>query len=122
MFLQFDVSVLIARLLILGNYANIEKSICLVGKVGVMAITGDHYVAEYDGHTIELVRNNWNKTLKLLIDGEEVASASVALPHDVTLTGMLDQHTVTGKSLTRFPRTEDSIEVDGMVLPVTKKK
>ena len=55
-----------------------------------MAITGDHYVAEYDSHTIELIRNNWNKTLKLLIDGAEVASASVALPHDVTLTGTLD--------------------------------
>ncbi len=45
-----------------------------------MAITGDRYVGKYEGHGIELVRNNWDKTLKLLIDGKEVASES-RVPH-----------------------------------------
>lgn len=91
-----------------------------------MALTGDRYAGTYAGHTIELVRNNWNKTLTLLIDGQEVARESCALPHDITLTGIVEhdgaRHTVVAKSVPHFPATTDTIEVDGTVLPLTKTK
>ena len=91
-----------------------------------MAITGDRYAGTYAGHTIELVRNNWNKTLTLLIDEQEVARESCALPHDITLTGAFDhegiRHTVAAKSVPHFPATTDTIEVDGAALPLTKTK
>jgi hypothetical protein len=91
-----------------------------------MSLTGDRYVGTYEGHTIELVRNNWNKTLKLLIDGQEVACESRTLPHDILLSGTLEhngvQHTVVAKSIVHFPSTEDTIEIDGQTLPLTKMK
>jgi hypothetical protein len=91
-----------------------------------MSFTGDHYVATYKGHTIELVRNNLNKTLKLLLDGQEVASESRLLPHDISLTATLkhngDKHTVVAKSIVCFPSTEDTIEIDGQILHLTKTK
>ncbi len=89
-----------------------------------MSITGDREVGTYYGHTIELVRNNWNKTLKLLIDGQEVASESRILPHDILLTGILEhegvQHRVVAKSIVHFPSSEDTILIDGQALPLTK--
>ena len=89
-----------------------------------MSLTGDRYIVTYEGHTIELVRNNWNKTLKLLIDGQEVASAKRILPHDISLTGVLEhngeKHTVVAKSIIHFPSTEDTIFIDGQALPLTK--
>jgi hypothetical protein len=91
-----------------------------------MGVTGDHYTAEYEGHTIELVRDNWIKKLMLLIDGSEVASASVMFPGDRVLNATLDhngaQHTVQGISLNKFPFTHDSITVDGKQLTVNKSK
>jgi hypothetical protein len=91
-----------------------------------MAITGDHYVGTYEGHTVELVRNNWNKTLTLLIDGQEVARASCALPHDIILTGIVEyegaRHTVVAKSVSHFPSATDTIEVDGAALPLARTK
>lgn len=91
-----------------------------------MALTGDRYVGTYEGHTIELVRNNWNKTLKLLIDGREVASASRILPHDIALTGTFMhegvQHSVVAKSTVQMPTATDTIEVDGQALPLSKTK
>jgi hypothetical protein len=91
-----------------------------------MGITSDRYIGTYEGHTIELVRNNWNKTLKLLIDGQEVASESRLLPHDILLTATLghkgEKHTVIAKSIVHFPSTEDIIEVEGQRLPLTKTK
>jgi len=87
---------------------------------------GDRYVGTYKGHTIELVRNNLNKTLKLLLDGQEVASESRILPHDILLTATLEhngeEHTVTAKSIVKFPSTEDTIEIDGQTLRLTKTK
>ena len=59
-----------------------------------MSLTGDRYVGEYEVHTIELIRNNWNKTLQLLIDGQEVVCSSRILPHDIVLTGTLEHHGV----------------------------
>jgi hypothetical protein len=91
-----------------------------------MSVTGDRYVGSYEGHSIELVRNNWDKTLKLLIDGKEVASESRILPHDITLTGTFEhndvRHTVTAKAVAHFPSSEDTIDVDGEALPLTKVK
>ena len=91
-----------------------------------MAITGDRYVGTYEGHRIELVRNNWDKTLKLLIDGKEVASESRILPHDITLTGSFEhegvRHTVKAKAVSHFLSSEDTVEVDGEALPLTKAK
>lgn len=91
-----------------------------------MGIITDTYVSEYEGHTIELVRNALAKTLTLRIDDAPVARASCALPRDVFLTGTLEhhgvQHTVTAKSVVhmRSLSREASIEVDGVALPGTK--
>jgi hypothetical protein len=71
-----------------------------------MAITGDRYVGTYEGHIIELIRNNWVKTLTLLIDGNEVAGDSCMLPGRITLSGALEhngaRHTVVAKSVLRY--------------------
>src|SRR5262245_60671768 len=40
----------------------------------IMGLTGDCYEGSFKGHTIEVVRNEWIKTLKLLTDGKVVAS------------------------------------------------
>jgi hypothetical protein len=91
-----------------------------------MAITGDRYVAKYEGHTIELVRDNLDKTLRLSIDGQEVAKESRILPHSITLTGTLEhngvQHTVVAKSAAHFLTADDSIEIDGNALSLEKTK
>ncbi len=55
-----------------------------------MGLTGDRYIGTYEGHTIELIRNNWTKRLKLLIDGEVVASKSCDLPRNITLMAVLE--------------------------------
>lgn len=89
-----------------------------------MSLTGDRYVGTYEGHTIELIRNNWNKTLKLVVDGRELASESRILPHDITLTGTLEHegvpHTVVARSVVRFPSAQDTLEVDGRALSLTR--
>jgi hypothetical protein len=92
-----------------------------------MAITGDRYVGTYEGHPIELIRNNWNKTLKLLIDGNEVASESCLLPGRIVLTATLEhngvRHAVVAKSVPRYLLwTTDTIEIDGNELALTKTK
>jgi hypothetical protein len=91
-----------------------------------MSFISERYIGTYEGHTIELVRNNLDKTLKLLIDKQEVASESRILPHDISLTGTLEhngkKHTVVAKSIVRFPSTEDTIEIDGQTLPLMKMK
>jgi hypothetical protein len=92
-----------------------------------MALTGDHYVGKYQGHAIELIRNNWNKTLKLLIDGQEVARTSCMFPGSFTLTGTLEhngvQHAVVASSVPhRLVLSKDTIAVDGSDLPLTYEK
>jgi hypothetical protein len=92
-----------------------------------MAITGDRYVGTYEGHTIELIRNNWIKTLSLVIDGEVVARAMCMFPGRMTLTGAVEHdgrpHAVVAKSVPRYLLwTTDTIEVDGKELPLTKTK
>jgi hypothetical protein len=92
-----------------------------------MAITGDRYVATYEGHTIELVRNNWFKTLRLVIDGQVAARASCLLPRPITLTGTLEHggatRPIVARSIPRFLLwTSDTIEVDGEALALAKSK
>ena len=92
-----------------------------------MALTGDRWVGTFEGHTIELVRNNWNKTLRLLIDGKKVASASCMFPRRITLTGAVEhggvQHAVVAKSVPhRLLWAKDTIEVDGQPLTLTKTR
>jgi hypothetical protein len=96
-----------------------------------MGIMGDRYEGELDGHKIELVRNNLDKTLSLLIDGHKVAWESRILPHDITLEGEFEhggsKHKVvahsTVKKILGLPLdADDGIEVDGKPLPLRKTK
>lgn len=92
-----------------------------------MALTGDRYVGTYEGHTLELVRNNWNKTIKLSIDGAEAASTSCMFPGRFTLTGTLkhngEPHTVVARSIPdRLALSKYSIEVDGNELSIAYEK
>ena len=47
-----------------------------------MGITGDRFEGTFDQHKIELVRTNIDKQVVVLVDGQQVASESVALPHE----------------------------------------
>jgi hypothetical protein len=92
-----------------------------------MALTGDHSVGTFEGHTLELVRDNWAKTLKLLIDGREVARGSCMVPGAVTLTGAVEhdgvRHAVVARSVPhRLLWTTDTIEVDGQPLTLTRTR
>lgn len=92
-----------------------------------MALTGDRYVAEFEGHTIELVRNNWVHSLSHWIDGVEVAKQSCHFPRRILLTGTLDcpgrSFEVVARSVPRcFFWADDTIEVDGESLPLTRTK
>jgi hypothetical protein len=92
-----------------------------------MGLTGVCRVGHYEGHNIELVRNNWNKTLKLLIDGQEVARESCRFPGARTLIGSLDhgrvRHLVVASSVPdRLVRTKETISVDGADLQLTSQK
>ena len=90
-----------------------------------MALTGDRYVGTYEGHTVELFRNNWVKSLSLWIDGKRVASAMSIWPWPTTLAGTLEHdgvaHAVVARSVSRhFLWTTDTVEVDGEMLALTK--
>jgi hypothetical protein len=89
-----------------------------------MGITKDRYIATYEGHTIEVISNNWVKTLNLLIDGNKVASESRFLPHDITLTKTFNhdgvKHTVVVTSVVHFPSIDVTFEIDGKEIIHTK--
>ncbi len=96
-----------------------------------MSITGDRYEGTFDGHKIELVRNNLSKTLNLLIDGDVVASEQRWLPKDITLHADFEhngvKHSVVAhqhvKPIHGLPvGSDDSIEIDGKPLSLTKTK
>ncbi len=96
-----------------------------------MGMTGDRYEGTFDGHKIELVRNNVNKTLNLLIDDNVVASEHRWLPKDITLHADFEhkgvKHAVVAhqqvKPLLGLPiACDDSIEIDGKPLPLKKTK
>jgi hypothetical protein len=93
----------------------------------VMALTGDHYVGGYEGHTLEILRNNWNKTVKLLIDGAEVDRASCLFPGRLKLTGSLEhnggrQAVVATSVPHRLVFTKEALTVDGLEVPLTYEK
>jgi hypothetical protein len=89
-----------------------------------VGITKDRYNATYEGHTIEVISNNWDKTLNLWIDGNKVASESRLLPHDITLTKTFEYdgvpHAVVVKSVVHFPSTTVTLEIDGKGIILTK--
>ncbi len=94
-----------------------------------MTISGDRYVGTFDGHKIELVRNNLDKTLNFVIDGTVVASEHRWLPKDIALHAEFEhkgaKHTVVAhqhlKPILGLPiATDDCIEIDGKPLPLTK--
>jgi hypothetical protein len=90
-----------------------------------MALTGDQYLWTYEGHTGELIRNNWVKSLSPWIDGYRVASAMYIWPWQTTLTGTLEHggvaHAVVARSVPRHILwTTDTVEVDGEALALTK--
>jgi hypothetical protein len=90
-----------------------------------MALTGDRYVGSYEGHTVELIRNKWFKTLSLWIDGKRVALELSIWPWPITLTGTLEHdggtHAVVARSIPRHVLwTKDTVEVDGEALALEK--
>ena len=92
-----------------------------------MALTGDRYVGTYEGHTVELIRNKWFKTLSLWIDGKRVALELCVWPWPTTLTGSLEHdgvaHAVVARSVPRqILWTTDTVEVDGEALALPKAK
>jgi hypothetical protein len=96
-----------------------------------MGLTGDRYEGTFEGHKIELVRDNVHKTLSLVIDGTKVAWESRILPHDITLNGEFEhagaKHAVvahsTVKKILGLPLdADDGVEIDGKPLPLRKTK
>lgn len=88
-----------------------------------MGLLGDGYRATYNGHTIELIRDNRAKTLKLVIDGVEVVSQPRALQHDITLTATLVHDGVSHRVVARsiVGRTSSgTLMIDGAPLPIAK--
>jgi hypothetical protein len=91
-----------------------------------MALTGECYVGVYEGHTVELIRNNWVKTLSLWLDGRRVAWAMTIWPRKVTLTGTLEHDGIARAVVARaVPRrilwSTVTVEADGKALALTKK-
>jgi hypothetical protein len=90
-----------------------------------MAITRDHYTGMVEGHTIELIRNNWVKTLKLFIDGEVVDRSTCHLPCTIILKGVIEENgrrdEVVAKSIpVKLLWMKDTIEVNGEEIPLQK--
>jgi len=92
-----------------------------------MALTRDRYVGTFEEHTLELIRNNWFKTLWLWIDGRRVALELCIWPWPTTLTGTLEHdgrtHAVVARSIPRhFLWTTDTVEVGGEPLALRKAR
>jgi hypothetical protein len=88
-----------------------------------MGLMGDGYRGAYLGHTIELIRDNLAKKLKLVIDGVEVASQPRAMQHDITLTATLVHegvsHGVVARSIVGRT-TSGTVVIDGAPLAIAK--
>ena len=88
-----------------------------------MGLMGDGYRATYCGHTIELIRDNLAKTLKLVIDGVEFESQPRAMQHDITLTTTLVHEGVSHRLVARSivgKTTSGTIMIDGAPLTIVK--
>jgi hypothetical protein len=88
-----------------------------------MGLMGDGYRGTYQGHKIELIRDNLTKKLKLVIDGVEVASQPLSMQHDITLTATLvhegASHRVVARSIVGRT-TSGKVTIDGMPMTITK--
>ena len=91
-----------------------------------MGILGERHAGTFEGHKLEIVRDNLTKRCVLLIDGVEVASESRAVPHDITLTATFEHagvtHKVVARSIVKGLSATDSIEIDRKPLSITKNK
>ena len=77
----------------------------------------------FQGHKIELIRDNLAKTLKLVIDGVEVASQPRAMQHDITLTATLVHEGVSHRVVARSivgRTTSGTVVIDGAPLTIVK--
>ena len=92
-----------------------------------MALTGDRLVGSFQGHALEWIRSNFTKTVKLLIDGVEVAGESCMFPGRIELKGALVHngvsHAVVARSIPKWLIfTTETIAVDGREVPLVRKK
>jgi hypothetical protein len=96
-----------------------------------MGIASDRYEGRFGQHTIELIRNDWEKTLCLCIDGACVAQEHRFLPKEITLRADFEDggamHTVVArqhvKAILGLPiHANESVEVDGAPLAMRKTK
>ncbi len=88
-----------------------------------MGLMGDGYRGTYQGHTVELSRDNLGKRLKLVIDGVEVAGEPRTLQHDITLTATLVHEGVPHRVVARSVvgrRTSGTVHIDGAPLTIAK--
>ena len=88
-----------------------------------MGLMGDGYRGTYQGHTIELIRDNLAKKLKLVIDGVEVASQPRAMQHDITLTATLVHEGVSHRVVARSivgRTTSGTVMIDSAPLTIAK--
>ena len=77
----------------------------------------------YQGHTIELIRDNLAKKLKLVIDGVEVASQPRAMQHDITLTATLVHQGISHRVVARSivgRTTSGTVMIDDAPLTIAK--
>jgi hypothetical protein len=88
-----------------------------------MGLMGDGYRGTYQGHTVELIRDNVAKMLKLVIDGVEVASEPRTPQHDIKLTATLVHEGVSHRVVARSVvgrTTSGTVHIDGAPLTIAK--
>jgi hypothetical protein len=90
-----------------------------------MGLMGDRFEGTFEEHKIELVRTNLDKKVVIMVDDHQVASESVALPHEWEKTKVFETgscgkkhelraHSVVKKLLGFIPvDNEYTIHVDG---------
>ncbi len=84
---------------------------------------GEGFRGTYQGHKVELIRDNLRKKLALLIDGVEVASEPRTLQHDITLTATLVHEGVSHRVVARSivgRTTSGTIHIDGAPMTIAK--
>jgi hypothetical protein len=99
-----------------------------------MSLMGDRFEGTFEEHKIELVRTNLDKKVVLFVDGQEIATESVALPHqwekhkEFEVGSCGKKHTLvahsTLKKLFGFLPIDNlySIEIDGHEVTLEKTK
>ena len=99
-----------------------------------MGLMGDRLEGTFEQHTIALVRTNLDKKVVVLVDQVEVASESVALPHEwekrkefqvgaCGRTHTLVAHSALKKLFGLLPiDNEYTVEIDGQEISLKKTK